>query len=490
MSESLATRIGREIKTVKTDVAGKEPAIAVLPVSKGGTGVNQLPAGMIKVVSLGSSPEAAISGVDYVIPGGNVATATKLATARTITVSGDISGSASFDGSDNVTISATVNANSVALGTDTTGNYAVGVTAGTGLTVSGTEAEGWSPTVAITNVGTAGTYTKVTTNEQGQVTDGTILVAGDIPALDASKITSGTIDPARLPGYVDDFVEADSFALLPVTGEAGKLYITKNNDSLYRWTGTVYKLLPKGNVDSVNGMTGIVSITDITGNSGTTTKLATARTINGTSFDGTANINVNTINSEIIKFDNGTVEGTDLYTFNGSAAKTINIAAGTGVTLTKAAGTVTINASNIGVTQALGTNNTSYATTAFVNAEITNDAVLKTGSVLTGALTAIRETKVVMGANDINLANGNLFTKTISGATTLTVSGVLVSPAANSFMLELTNGGVATVTWWAGVKWAGGTAPALTVAGVDILGFYSHDGGSTWRGVLLSKDSK
>lgn len=39
---------------------------------------------------------------------GNAATATKLATARTISLSGDVTGSASFDGSANATITATV----------------------------------------------------------------------------------------------------------------------------------------------------------------------------------------------------------------------------------------------------------------------------------------------------------------------------------------------------------------------------------------------
>lgn len=105
-------------------------------------------------------------------------------------------------------------------------------------------------------------------------------------------------------------------------------------------------------------------------------------------------------------------------------------------------------------------------------------------------ITALRETKVAMGANDIALASGSLFTKTITATTTLTVSGWLASGNVNSFILELTNGGAFAVTYFAGVKWAGGTAPTLTAAGVDILGFYSHDGGTTVRGILLSKDSK
>ena len=95
-----------------------------------------------------------------------------------------------------------------------------------------------------------------------------------------------------------------------------------------------------------------------------------------------------------------------------------------------------------------------------------------------------------MPANAIDLATGNLFTKTISGATTLTVSNVPATGDAASFILELTNAGSAAITWFSGVKWAGGTAPTLTASGVDVLGFYTHNGGTTWRGMLLAKDSK
>ena len=52
----------------------------------------------------------------------NSATASKWATARTITLSGDLSGNVSIDGSEYVTLIATVLGNFVALGTDTTGN--------------------------------------------------------------------------------------------------------------------------------------------------------------------------------------------------------------------------------------------------------------------------------------------------------------------------------------------------------------------------------
>lgn len=47
---------------------------------------------------------------------------------------------------------------------------------------------------------------------------------------------------------------------------------------------------------------------------------------------------------EIIKFDSGVTEGTDLYTFNGSVTKTINFKSGTNISFTTASGEVTISA--------------------------------------------------------------------------------------------------------------------------------------------------
>ena len=54
---------------------------------------------------------------------GEASTAAKWAAPITLTLGGDVSGSASFDGSAGVTLNVTASGNSVALGTDTTGNY-------------------------------------------------------------------------------------------------------------------------------------------------------------------------------------------------------------------------------------------------------------------------------------------------------------------------------------------------------------------------------
>jgi hypothetical protein len=96
---------------------------------------------------------------------------------------------------------------------------------------------------------------------------------------------------------------------------------------------------------------------------------------------------------------------------------------------------------------------------------------------------------VAVAASAIDCSAGNFFTKTASGALTWTFTNV---PASRAFavILELTNGGTGTQTWPAAVKWPGGTAPTLTASGVDVLGFITDDGGTTWRGVALMIDSK
>ena len=83
---------------------------------------------------------------------GNADTATALATARAIALTGDVTGSANFDGTAGISISATIAANSVALGTDTTGNYMAQVSGGDGITISHTQGEGSTATITGTAI--------------------------------------------------------------------------------------------------------------------------------------------------------------------------------------------------------------------------------------------------------------------------------------------------------------------------------------------------
>lgn len=121
---------------------------------------------------------------------------------------------------------------------------------------------------------------------------------------------------------------------------------------------------------------------------------------------------------------------------------------------------------------------------------LTGTQTLTNKTLTTPLATGLRETRTAMGANAIDLATGNFFSKTIIGATTFTVSNVPETGTAATFILDLTNGGSAAITWFAGVKWAGGTAPTLTASGRDVLGFFTYDGGTPWTGLVLGRDVK
>lgn len=288
----------------------------------------------------------------------SIASASKLATARIISISGDGSGSASFDGSTNSSITLTL--------------------ANTGVS--------------------AGTYTKVTVDSKGRITSAADLTAADIPTLTLSKIsdagtaankntgtTSGTVpvigsdgklDASIMPAIAitDTFVVANQAAMLALTVQVGDVCIRTDENKSYilktagpsvlaNWQEL---LTPVSPVQSVAGKTGAVTLsssdvglgnvtneskatmftnpaftgtptaatatagtnttqvattafvttainnkTTITGNAGTATKLATARTItltgdvSGTaSFDGSANVSITTTVGMVV--DGGT----------------------------------------------------------------------------------------------------------------------------------------------------------------------------------------
>ena len=89
------------------------------------------------------------------------------------------------------------------------------------------------------------------------------------------------------------------------------------------------------------------------------------------------------------------------------------------------------------------------------------------------------------GTQDIDLELGNVVTGTVdTSTTTFTFSNPPASGTAGSFTLVLTNGGSQTVNWPASVTWAGGIAPSLTAAGVDLLSFLTINAGTTWRGFV------
>ncbi len=55
-----------------------------------------------------------------------------------------------------------------------------------------------------------------------------------------ADLVDGKVPSYQLPSYVDDVIEVANYAALPVTGESGKIYVTIDNNHIFRWTGSVY----------------------------------------------------------------------------------------------------------------------------------------------------------------------------------------------------------------------------------------------------------
>ena len=101
----------------------------------------------------------------------------------------------------------------------------------------------------------------------------------------------------------------------------------------------------------------------------------TASEVGALASGGTA-VNASKVaNSFIFKVAGGSTEGTNLYTFNGSAAKTINIVAGSNVTLTPTSGQLSISAKDTTY---------SFATTS-VNGLMSSAMVTKLNGIATNA---------------------------------------------------------------------------------------------------------
>lgn len=130
---------------------------------------------------------------------GNANTATQLASARTISISGDVVGNVSFNGTANVDIVATIQPNSVALGTDTTGNYVATIAStGTGLTVSGSGSESAGVTIGLDSSANV-SFNIITAALYGTANNASAL--NNQPAsyyTNATNIASGTVPTARL----------------------------------------------------------------------------------------------------------------------------------------------------------------------------------------------------------------------------------------------------------------------------------------------------
>lgn len=81
-------------------------------------------------------------------------------------------------------------------------------------------------------------------------------IADGIATLD----TTGKVPASQLPSFVDDVIEIDTIALAPSSGEEGKIYVAKDTEKCYRWSGTMYIEISTSDIVTASTLNGYIKI--------------------------------------------------------------------------------------------------------------------------------------------------------------------------------------------------------------------------------------
>ena len=301
-------------------------------------------------VDVALSSQTYTIGLPATINANTTGSAATLTTARNFSLTGDVAASAvSFDGSGNVELTTTIQANSVALGADTTGDYVATLVGGYGIdSTGGASGEGTAHTLSLdvselTEVTAVSTdYVVIedatdNTTKKAPISD--IIAAGDITAIVtdtnsglAGGVTSGaadlTLDANNLASTTA--VSSDYIIIEDVTDNSTKKALISDIVDLGDITNVIAGTNLNGggetgevtlNLDTtITGLTSVTStdfVGDLTGNADTATTLATSRNIAGQAFNGSADITIDLGNLDDVTI--GTPASGEVLKYNGSA---------------------------------------------------------------------------------------------------------------------------------------------------------------------------
>ena len=209
--------------------------------SSGHIQINSGANGSIDITPDGSG-DVNITNVD--IDSGDIATAVVINKSPTITLTGDVTASATaMTNLGNVSIATTIAANAIALGTDTTGDYVSTVTAGTGLTSSGaTSGENIAHSLSVD--ASQGQITTVGALNAGSITSGfTSIDVGSGAISSTGTVTTGALviggDISTAAAQDWDLLDNNASALsFDATGKAGILaFVTTNSGEKVTMSG-------------------------------------------------------------------------------------------------------------------------------------------------------------------------------------------------------------------------------------------------------------
>ena len=444
-------------------------------------------------------------------------TALALTNARTIAISGDLTGSASFNGTSDITIATTIQNTSQTqetiadvVGSMVTNNTESGIsvvyqdldntldftvnegavdhdsllnfvanehinhssvilTAGDGLSGGGDITASRTFSIATGDGLTANSTGLFVQTGDGLVANssGIHIHVGDGLTANSSGLFFDTSANVTFDAVTTTNLVVDSLFANGATGTSGE-FLATNGNTVY-WASVSEFTGESDTLDSVTDRgattTNDITVGGISISNNTPTFTLTGDVTGSATFDGSNTSITTTVSGLTTKVDNTTnvIAGSGL-TGGGdlSTNRTINVGAGTGVT---------VDADTVNIGQ-------DVSTTA--NVEFSN--IVSNG--LVEGIYYFENAAQLSGTNvTISHTAGNLFYISTTGNTSFTFPSP--GTVAYSFTLEITAGGTHSLIWPAAVKWADGTAPDAPASGeTDIYVFWTRDNGTNWYGFL------